>query len=195
MVTLIINEMLSRREKQEKLTKMNMVIGVFFSEAGTKLLKSLTEFDLDLDNVKDSFLINTNWQQKDFMRIEKILKNRNYTIDNSVRDLSELKEFLLSKRLFFLDLLKNPNLLEHETFTDLLWAVFHLVEELDKRKEVVNIPQPDYNHITGDIKRAYSLLMIEWLVYLKHLSVSYPYIFSLMVRTNPMDPYATPEVK
>jgi len=29
-----------------------------------------------------------------------------------------------------LGLLGNPNLLEHDSFTDLLWAVFHLMEEL-----------------------------------------------------------------
>jgi hypothetical protein len=116
-------------------------------------------------------------------------------MDINVRDLSELKEYLLSKRIFLLGLLQNPNLLEHETFTDLLWAVFHLVEELDKRQQVVDLPHADYAHIAGDIKRAYSFLMIEWLVYLKHLSVDYPYIFSLMVRTNPLDPYATTEIE
>jgi hypothetical protein len=40
---------------------------------------------------------------------------------------------LLSKRDFLVALMENPNLLEHESFTDLLWAVFHLVEELAVR--------------------------------------------------------------
>ena len=39
------------------------------------------------------------------------------------------------------------------------------------------------------------MLIIEWLAYMKHLKESYPYLFSLAVRTNPFDPAASPEVK
>ena len=48
-------------------------------------------------------------------------------------NLDELKLFLISKRNFLLMLLENPNLLEHDAFTDLLRAVFHLTEELGFR--------------------------------------------------------------
>jgi hypothetical protein len=38
------------------------------------------------------------------------------------------------------------------------------------------------------------LLVTEWLSYMRHLSDSYPYLFSLAMRTNPFDPQASPEV-
>ena len=85
-------------------------------------------------------------------------------------------------------------MLEHESFTDLLWAVFHLTEELDNRKDVTQLPDSDYDHLSGDIKRAYSLLISAWLAYMGHLKTDYPYLFSLAVRTNPFDPQASPEV-
>ena len=106
-----------------------------------------------------------------------------------------LKNFLTGKRSFLLGLLENPNLLEHESFTDLLWAVFHLTEELNSRADTTGLPDTDYEHLSGDIKRAYVLLISEWLSYMKHLKVDYPYLFSLAVRTNPFDPDALPEVK
>jgi hypothetical protein len=37
-VTLIIDSMLSARERQERMEKLNMVIGIFFSRVGTPLL-------------------------------------------------------------------------------------------------------------------------------------------------------------
>jgi hypothetical protein len=46
-----------------------------------------------------------------------------------------------------------------------------------------------------DIKRAYSLLITEWLAYMEHLRQDYPFLFSLAMRTNPFDPSATPEIK
>jgi hypothetical protein len=117
------------------------------------------------------------------------------SIDSGIRDLEELKAFLLDKRGFLLSLLENPNLLEHESFTDLLFAVFHLTEELAVRKTVTSLTSPDYHHVANDLKRAYVLLLAEWIAYVRHLKAYYPYIFSLVIRTNPFDPDAAPEIK
>lgn len=110
-------------------------------------------------------------------------------------NLSELKTLLIGKREFLFILLENPILLEHETFSDLLWAVFHLTEELAHRSDVKTLPDTDYEHLSVDIKRAYLSLVFEWLNYMKHLKNDYPYLFSLAARMNPFDPNATPEVK
>src|SRR3972149_9276055 len=44
LVTLIIERILKEREKLVMMQKMNMVIGVFFSEAGTNLLRDFPGF-------------------------------------------------------------------------------------------------------------------------------------------------------
>jgi len=102
---------------------------------------------------------------------------------------------LKEKRQFLLNLLENPNLLEHESFTNLLWAVFHLTEELTLRGSLNGLQKTDCKHLAGDMKRAYHLLILEWLDYMKHLKVNYPYLFSLAVRTNPFDANASVEVR
>ena len=91
--------------------------------------------------------------------------------------------------------MENPNLLEHESFTNLLWSVFHLTEELIHRRNLKDLPESDYQHLAGDIKRVYHLLILEWLDYMKHLKNNYPYLFSLAIRTNPFDDNACVEVK
>ena len=103
----------------------------------------------------------------------------------------KLKTFLLEKRPFLLGLLENPNLLEHDTFTDLLLAVFHVTDELVSRHSLVHLPENDLAHLRGDIKRAMGFLISEWLEYLKHLKEDYPYLFSLEIRRNPFDPQAS----
>jgi len=45
------------------------------------------------------------------------------------------------------------------------------------------------------MKRAYILLVSQWLNYMKHLKSDYPYLFSLAVRMNPFDPNASPVLK
>ena len=84
-------------------------------------------------------------------------------------------------------------MLEHESFTELLWAVFHLAEELSHRPTVSELPDSDYDHLSGDIRRAHQLLVREWLSHMEHLKSDYPYLFSLAVRTNPFDPNASPQ--
>lgn len=91
--------------------------------------------------------------------------------------------------------MENPNLLEHESFTDLLWSVFHLTEELEARNEIKNLPSLDTDHIVNDSKRVYVLLLREWLSYMEHLKNDYPYLFSLAARTNPFNPNASVIVK
>jgi hypothetical protein len=190
-VTLILHRLLTSREKRSMMKKMNMVIGAFFSEAGTELIKLCRAFDSVPCGIAKELSVNGQWSDKDFVRMRRKAGSYACAIECGRGDISALKDLLLKKRDFVLRLLENPNLLEHESFTNLLWAVSHLTEELAYRKDLKDLPQKDYEHIAGDIKRAYTLLISEWLFYIKHLKSDYPYLFSLAIRTNPFDPSAS----
>ncbi len=195
LVTLIINQLLSAREKRSLLKKLNMVIGVFFSDVGSDLLKLLAGFDPSIDKIRNDLLVRDDWTGKQFSEVSKKLKNYVYIAGSQRSDLNELRSFLTGRRNMLLMLLQNPNLLEHDSFTDLLWAVFHLTEELTNRGSLEGLPGADYEHISIDIRKAYSLLIAEWLNYMQHLRDEYPYFFSLAMRTNPFDPQASPVVQ
>lgn len=195
LVTLVVNQLLSRREKRAKLQKMNMVIGAFFSEVGTSLLHYFSEFDPQCEEIAANLHISNDWSHQEFASICKQLKNHQYVIESNKGTLSTLRDSLVAKRAFLINLLQNPNLLEHESFTELLWAVFHLAEELEKRSDVNQLSDKDREHLEGDIERAYGLLLHQWLDYMKHLKEDYPYLFSLAIRTNPFNPDAVPEIQ
>lgn len=194
LVTLIINRLLRVREKRSRLEKLNMVIGAFFSEAGTRLLVYLSDCDPDLEKIREDLVVTNDWAEREFVRVSKRLRSYRYGIEAGRIDLGYLKGFLAERREFLLRLLENPNLLEHESFTELLLAVFHLVEELSCREDLGRLPHSDVIHITGDAKRVYGLLVLEWLDYMKHLKDNYPYLFSLAIRLNPFDKNASPIV-
>jgi hypothetical protein len=186
-VTLIIHKLLDRKERELRLNKMNMAIGVFFSEIGRDMLKKFQEFDPDREELSKVYSLSPEWKPEDFDSLSSKVSAHALGIDYELGDLAGLRSFLLEKRQFLLGLLENPNLLEHETFTDLLWAIFHLMEELSRRGSLEDIPVTDGKHLAGDIERAYSLLLVEWAAYIKHLNEQYPYLFSLEFRTNPFD--------
>lgn len=195
LVTLIIHQLLNMREKRARLEKLNMVIGAFFSEVGTRLITYFSDFDPKLDKIREELIVTTGWSEQDFSSVSKRLKNYDYEVEIQKVELEYLRGFLMEKRDFLLRLLENPNLLEHESFTELLRAVFHLTEELQSREDISELPDTDYDHLSGDIKRAYILLVHQWVDYMKHLKDNYPYLFSLAMRINPFDQSASPVVK
>ncbi len=194
-VMLVLHRLLVYREKQSIRKKLNMVIGTFFSEVGTELLKIFSRFDPKASDIAQQLVVTKDWSKKDFMKVGKNIRTRQSDINSKKEPLDETRDFLVSKRQFLLTLLENPNLLEHESFTNLLWAVFHLTDELAHRTDLTKLPDSDYEHLAGDIKRAYHQLLTQWLEYMKHLKQDYPYLFSLAMRTNPFDANASVEVK
>lgn len=185
-VTLLVERVLKERERQAVMQKLNMVIGVFFSEVGNRLLKELSLYVVSCDDLKRHLLIDGAWEEEKYFAALAYLRRSDIVIESSRCEKLGLKKFLVEKRGFLVSLLENQNLLEHEDFTDLLWAVFHLVEELEARDAFENMPQSDIDHINGDIKRVFGHLSREWVMYMRHLRRDYPYLFSLAVRLNPM---------
>ncbi|MFA6321612.1 MAG: hypothetical protein WCY36_07135 [Candidatus Omnitrophota bacterium] len=193
-VVLLIQGLLEYREKRALLKKLNMLIGTFYSEIGTALLKFFSLFDANASKISKELHISGTWTSDDFKRIEKMVEKYVPAFHQEPGNLEDFRRFLTERRGLLLNLLANPNLLEHETFTDLLWAVFHLSEELAARKDLAALSKTDHEHIVKDMNRAYGLILRDWILYMKHLKDNYPYLFSFAMRTNPFDTNARIEV-
>jgi hypothetical protein len=199
-VVLVIESAISQRDRTILLEKLNMVIGTFFSEVGTHLVKNISEFDSKVKKIRENLIVSDDWSRADFLDASRQIRNYNYRLniidsEKSFEFLESMKHFLIDKRNFLLVLLENPSLLEHETFTELLRAVFHLTEELEQRNDLRHLSRADYEHLELDTERAYKLLIYEWLQYMEYLMNEYPYLFSLALRTNPFDPSAKVEIE
>ena len=191
LVTLILHRLLEVRDRKMKMEKMNMVIGTFFSTVGTHLLTYFSDHDPHMPGLKKKLLISDSWSEQDFTRMGALLSRYSCEVTPGEIDLPALKAFLSQKEDFMVRLLENPLLLEHESFTSLLQAVFHLTDELQHRKDLTSLPENDRQHLASDICRAYMLLISQWVEYMHYLKVNYPYLFSLAVRTNPFDEQAS----
>lgn len=186
-VTVVLQSMISNREKKERLKQLNIVISSFFGEVGTDIIVDLNAFNQDREGICEHLKIDGTWQKKDFAKAIEIVRTYDFPMDAREGDLADLKSSLIEKHSFYHIMLQNQNLLEHETFSDMLWAVFHLMDEMIARDSLSDLPQADLEHLSLDIKRAYSTLLVEWINYMEHLQTEYPYLFSLAVRKNPFD--------
>lgn len=64
----VIEYFISERERIERLRKMNMLIGVFFSECGTDLLRSFSAIDSGIATIRTALVVSNTWSLEDFTR-------------------------------------------------------------------------------------------------------------------------------
>ncbi len=195
LVTLVFHQVLASRDRRQRMEKLNMLIGTFFSALGSELLTYISDNDPNLDEIRQLLIVDDTWTDGMFREVEKRLKRHPCRVGMENVDLAAVKRFLGSREDFLLRLLENPVLLEHETFTELLRAVFHFNEELQRRPGFSDLPGTDTAHLAGDLERIYGLLLREWLDYMRYLQKNYPYLFSLAMRTNPFDEKASAVVE
>lgn len=194
-VTLIIDRLLSTRERRARLEKLNMLISTFYSHLGNHLLRLLVARDEHSQYLRQRLGAAEAWNALDSRRAKEIHAGHCFELSLRPDDFVELRQFLEQKNDCLVRLLENPNLLEHERFTELLRAIFHLDEELFFREDFHGLPDSDLRHLAADANRCYGLLVREWVHYMLHLKRHYPYLFSLAARTNPLDRDASPVVR
>ena len=161
---------LVKREAGNRMRKVNMVLGVFFSEVGNRLMAFFTDYDPHIDGARTHLIVKNTWTKPHFDDAVTFVKGHDFSVDVVTRDLAPLYAFLAEKRPFLVNLIENPALVEHDAFSDTLLAVFHLLEELSSREYLMDLPLPDRKHLANDMKRVYRLIILEWLEYLCHLN-------------------------
>lgn len=175
-VTLILENLIEYKSRQERLEKLNMLVGIFFTEVGSKLMHLIILADKDAKNLITTF--------DDFKKNKNILISYEYSIDIKDIDLESIKDLLVKNSNLFINLISNESIHNHEVFTDLLMSVIHLRDEIlfyenDKGNEL------DISHLELDIKRVYENIAMQWLYYLEYLSKNYPFLYNNAIRVNP----------
>lgn len=184
-VSNITQNFVQRGRERLRKQRLNMIIGVFFTEVGNKLLQIFVRFDANVGIIRDELSLQGDVETHDFALLKSKLKKHDAGMTSDAIDFDMVSDYLRDKSDLLLRQLENPDLIEHEAFTELLWATVHLRDELLHRNDFDILPESDLMHLTNDVKRVYTLLTQQWLDYLHHLKVRYPYLFSLALRTNP----------
>lgn len=175
-VTIVFENLIERRSKREKLSKINMLVGLFFSEMGFELLNIFAKCDENSHKLKISF---------DNSRIatDNIKEYKNDININKI-NFSYLKKLSIANKDILISLIGNENILEHEMFADLLMSIMHLRDELVLR-DIDNLLDNDLNHLRIDIIRVYDILLAQWIQYLFHMKNEYPYLYTTACEMSP----------
>lgn len=186
-VTLVIDKLVSYVEKKSNAKRVHVIISSFFTEAGTELMSAMSRFNRNQEELC-AILRTEDFGNKISLKLKKQLKAFRYDIYADPAGLAEIKSRISAHKPYMLRMLENTNLMEHDSFTDMLWAVFHVADELDTRN-LSKLSEPDVDHLSVDVLRAYSALNLEWIGYMDYLEREYPYLFMLAIRRSPFKDY------
>lgn len=189
LVTMVIDQLLERREKDKRLKKVHMLIGLYYQELGFNLLRLIVSADENRRDFQGACSIGQNWKSSDFRALEKWLSERKLEVNPKNIDYDLLYNLLSAQKYLMVSLISNPTLLEHENFSELLIAVNHLHDEMSLRSKLKESPsfKPDYSHWKTDVERVYNLSAIQWIRYIEHLKADYPFLYNAARVTNPFE--------
>jgi hypothetical protein len=183
----VVEHMIYRYEQTRKQEKTDMLVGLFFSSLGTGLLREFARKDPDRTSLAPVILETQSAGPGEFSRLLSGLDRRTFRLDAGDFDLPAFRDTLGQNVQFLLLLLQNPDLEEHDRFSDLLFATLHLWQELMSRDVLTDLPDPDLAHLSVDLNRIYAAILKEWVIYLRQVKERYPFLHSLALRTNPFD--------
>lgn len=175
-VTIILESLIDYKAKQERMEKLNMLVGIFFTEVGSKLMHLIISADNNAKNYIVSF--------EDLSKVKSQIDKHDYKINMDDINIEAIKSVLVQNSNLFINLISNENILQHEIFTDLIMSVIHLRDEIIFMENDIH-GELDKRHLENDIIRVYKNITIQWVHYLEYLNKFYPFLYNNAIRVNP----------
>lgn len=191
-VSLVLDQLIEKREHRQTVKKINMLVGLFYQELGNDLLSMIVSVDnsISFEDTK----VNMQWDDQKYLNLRNTITKHIYKIDIKKLDLLAVDVLIREYQPMIMNLITNEALFEHAQFTEVLMSVSHLSEEL-RHRPLSNLSKHDFSHIKIDMERVYKNLAIVWVDYLKYLQSEYPYLYRSAVTNNPFDLRARAEIE
>ncbi len=176
--TIVVGEIMNQREKKERMEKTKMLTSSFFTELGAALMMRLydgADCGSNINTILSAQVLKNDKsveEMRDKIRQSKI----HVTVDESLY--RDVKEMILEKRTALLVISSNPLLFEHECFTDMLWEIFHLIDEFRLRGDYEDLRDTDIIHFESDMSDALKLLLLNWVSNVHYMKNTYPNFFN-----------------
>lgn len=175
-VAIIFDNIIDFKNYKDRNNKLNMLVGLFYSEIGFQLMHYIIQGDEKAINLITDF--------SNINEIENLLRNHNYVVNIDNIDIQSINNLLYNNNSLLINLISNENVILYDDFTDLLIAVSHIRDEIIfiEKYSLLELGQ---DHIEEDIGRVYKIITLEWVKYIGYLEKTYPFLYHNAVRVNP----------
>lgn len=175
-VSVVFENLVNQREKKEKMSKLNMLVGLFFVEMGFEVLKILSDGD---DKIED--ILKETHFSKD---LGQFLISYDYKLNLEVIDKDALSNLFTKNINLITTLVSNETVLDKETFFNLLIAILGFRGSLVFRNNKT-FSNKDMNNISKSLSKIYKTLVLLWYEYSDYLYSVRPNAYSGDLFINP----------
>ncbi len=158
--TVVVGEIYSRKEKADRLERTKMITSTFFTNVGARLMMQMLSAAQNQQLVRQIMFADAT-SETDYQELCNRIHGEQIKLDMSADLYDGVRTVLEEQSTALLILGNNPVLLEHESFTDMLWGLYHLRDEFRLRGSYENLSQTDRDHLEEDFERVFKLMLIN----------------------------------
>ncbi|MGL5415752.1 MAG: hypothetical protein ACRDAU_08850 [Clostridium sp.] len=186
---LLLNYVLTRREKKKTENRLNTLLGIFYEEFGNELLCEFVSADLCVNCLVRKAKINDEWTEKNYDNLKNVFEEYDYDIIGEKVDFKKIDQIIKDSEAFILDILFTQVIQNGGELSEILFDVIHLRDEIKDLDDIENIKEDELRHLEEDINRLYRRLAINWIMYMKILRERYPQLFRKALKKSPYEKY------
>ena len=159
--TLAVGEIINDREKKDRLEKTRMLTSSFFTGMGAYLMHEI----LGMTNA-DAFIHEVVRSGADLPGTEEETRKRiqeaKLAVHIDAAGYTKARQIITANQTNILVIASNPLIIEHECFTEMLWGVFHLMDEFRLRGTWDDLSKEDIYHFNQDFEEVLRLMLMNW---------------------------------
>lgn len=169
--TLAVNALMAEREKRDKIAHTSMLRSQFFTGIGVPMLGVLAGCCSAQGRLP---VLPENGSQKDRDKTKADLMALPLSVHLDKAAYDRVRELLEGSRTELLILGSNPDLMEAECFTQLLWGCFHLLDEYRLRGDWAALKAEDISHFEEDFAQVLKLILVNNIDNAAYLRANFP---------------------
>ena len=150
--TLVVGEIMNEQEKKDRLEKTRMLTSSFFTGMGAYLMHGI----LGMTNA-DAFIYEVVKSGADLPETEEEIRKKiqeaRLTVHIDAAGYTKARQIITANQTNILVIASNPLIIEHECFTEMLWGVFHLMDEFRLRGSWDDLSMEDIYHFNQERHR------------------------------------------
>ena len=175
--TLVVGELVEEREKKERLEKTKMLTSSFFTGIGAFLIREILQMT-DADGLVYEVVKNGAEQSGRVGEVQKQLQSVKLNVHMDAAGYTKIQQIIRSNQTNILVIASNPLIIEHECFSEMLWGVFHLMDEFRLRGSWDDLSEQDIEHFNQDFEKVLRLLLMNWAGNVRYLKETYPAFYA-----------------
>lgn len=180
--TVAVGAILDEHDRQEALASTRMLRSQFFTSVGAPMLKAitycakcgtnmgqLTAIDGPVDTIRQRRKL-----QREIEARQEQIEGVDLRVNLTKSAYDGIRDILMANRLDLLILGSTHNLNEAERFAEMLWGIFHLMDEYRLRGDWEQLSPEDVAHLEADFAEVLRLMLANSVANNFYLKTTYP---------------------